>query len=121
MALTNRVTKRVDLVHEPGQWVDIRMPSLAILDAAKVIGLHRMLESVKGLDLSQFERMQSKPQESDPGSGYDWQTLLGACVVAWSYGEPVTPENIRELDEATVKALLALLVPLDTEADRKNA
>ena len=32
--LTNKVVKRVELPHEPGEWVEVRMPSMLIMDKA---------------------------------------------------------------------------------------
>ena len=32
--LTNKAQKRVELPHEPGEWVEVRMPSMLIMDKA---------------------------------------------------------------------------------------
>ena len=120
MALTHRGTKRIDLEHEPGQWLDVRMPSLAILDRARVAQMRRTIEMMSGLDIAALKDLQSDNQTSN-APDYDWLTLLGACVTAWSYDEPVTPANVAELDGVTVKAVLAALLPVETEDERKNA
>lgn len=120
MALTNKLTKHIDLTHEPGEWIEARMPSYAILDRARQTRQKRALALMADVDLEKLRGL-AGDQEREAGSEYDEQTILAACVVAWSYPEPVNAENVGELDEATAKAVLAVLLPVETEADRKNA
>lgn len=119
--LTHRVTKRIDLAHEPGAWIEVRMPGKAILDNAREAGMRKTLERVAGIDLSQYKDLAPQTErEANPADGLDWQVLLGECVIAWSYGDPVTPENIAELDEVTVGVVIDALIPILTEAEQKN-
>ncbi len=119
--LTHKVTKRVDLPNEPDGWIEVRMPSLAILDKAREARSRKAIQLVQGMDLAQLKGLTTERQEQETGADYDWQTLLQECVTAWSYAEPVTAENVAELDEPSVAAVLAVLLPRETEADRKNA
>lgn len=119
MALTHRIVKRVELEHEPGQWIQVRMPSLAILDRARQARSRQAIELVAGIDLSQLRPSASQASAaSEPD--YDWQVLLSGCILAWSYEDSVTPENVAELDAVTVRVLMAELVPTENEAERKN-
>ena len=90
MALTGKIIKRVELPHEPGQWITVRMPSMLIFDQA-LEGDHR------------------------------WLTFLTACIQEWSYEEPVTPDNIGELDPETVRVLSAALNGTEPDDASKNA
>lgn len=120
MALTNLATKRVDLPHEPGQWLTVRMPSLHILDDAKQAQARKAFQLMAGVDLSQLKGLNSdRPAQAGPD--YDWLTLLRRCVTAWSYPEPLTPDNLAELDAETVQVVMAALLPAESEGDRKNA
>lgn len=121
MALTNRVVKRIDLAHEPGQWLEVRLPSMAILDRARQARSRQAMEMMAGMDLSHFRDLRPQEPTASAEPDYDWQTLLASCLLAWSYDAPVTPENVAELDLATVRAALAVLVPQDSEAEQKNA
>ena len=90
MALMSKATKRVELTHEPGQWIDVRLPSFYMVQHTA--------------DLT-----------------YDWPKLFESCIKAWSYEEPVTPENILELDVSTVSLLIEELFPsIQTEEDIKK-
>lgn len=120
MALTNKVTKRVELPHEEGQWIQVRMPGLLILDRAREARSRQAIKMMSGIDLAQLQTFKREATE-DTGPDYDWQTLLTACITAWSYEDKVTPDNVAELDEQTVNAVMAALVPKPTEGDRKNA
>ena len=48
-------------------------------------------------------------------------TLLQECILAWSYPEKVTPENIADLDDETAIAVVAVLNERAEEADQKNS
>lgn len=119
MALTNRIVRRVDLPHEPGQWVEIRMPSLGILDRAREVRSRRAIEMVAGIDLSQIKGA-SGERPARSGAEFDWLTLLAGCITAWSYADPVSAENVGELDEVTVSVLVEALLVAPSEADRKK-
>ena len=89
--LTNRIEKQVDLEHEPGEWIRVRMPSVAMLaDVDRTDGLKATID------------------------------VLKLCILSWSYDAEVTPENVGELDVVSVQALEAVLFPAQNEADRKN-
>lgn len=71
MALINSSnTKRLDIPHEPGQWVEVRP-----LTAGDIEGL-----SVDGSQVKVSIE------------------ALAAIISAWSYDEPVSLENVRRLD-----------------------
>ena len=89
--LTNKLEKTVELPHEPGQWVKVRMPS-------------------------GFMKLRSADMSNIDGGLY----LFESCILGWSYDEPVTREAIWELDDHTIQLILtALLIP-EPETDRKN-
>lgn len=92
--LTSKVVRRVDLEKEPGEWVEVRMPSMLILDQV-------------------FSQKESSV-------GYGWNYLLEQCVLRWSYKEKVTPENIADLDQATVQQITAVLFG-ETSPVEKNS
>mgnify|MGYP001617288402 CR=1 FL=1 len=118
--LTHRITRRIDLPAEPGQWVEARMPSLAILDRAREARSRKAFALMEGVDLAQLRNIRSEPTSREPEDDYDWQTMLGACLTGWSYSEPLTPENIAELDQATVALLLSALLPATEEEDARK-
>lgn len=119
MALTHKITQRIELAREPGQWVQLRMPSMAIKEAAREARMKRAIAMVEGLDLAKLRSLQA--EQTDSGPDYDWRTLLAACITAWSYPEPVTAENVADLDEHTVDVLMAELLPKADPGDPKAA
>jgi hypothetical protein len=87
-------TKRLDIPHEPGQWVEVRP-----LTAGDIEGL------------------------SVDGSGVKVSIeALAAIISAWSYEEPVSLENVRRLDLDTFTWLgtEALKVSGVRDADEKK-
>lgn len=122
--LVNKSVRRVDLPHEPGQWVEVRPLSWADSVAAKKAASEATLHAFRDLGtdfLSQLQSLQSAPSPADaaepapanPLAGYDRRIVLERGLVAWSYDEPVTPENISLLDEQTAEvAALAIVSPL---------
>lgn len=120
MPLAFKLTKRIHLPNEEG-WIDIRMPSLAILDAARAAASQKAFATMSGIDPSVLAGLRSVSDETiAKEQAYDWQTLLRACILAWSYEEPITPENIAELTEDVVTLLLAELFPVESKEDRKK-
>ena len=93
MALTSRVTKRLELPHEPGEWVDIRMPSL------------RDLHEMQKLD--------------DTYAGM--VKLISQCVVGWSYEADVTEDTVWDLDAETAGYIGTALNAAKTDDDEKNS
>lgn len=119
MALMHKVAKRIDLEHEPGAWIEARLPSQSILERARQAQSRKAIQMMAGIDLSLFRGF-STVERTEDAPEYDWLTLLQSCIVAWSYPDPVTAENIAELDAVSVAAVMAALLPIETEAQRKN-
>ena len=116
MALTNSLTRRIDLPHEPGEWIEVRLPSYRVLQAARDARL-------RGIDLAtiqSFSAGQSRARTPDPLDEYDLPSLLAECVVAWSYSATVTPQAIDSLDEQTAKLLGRALLPVQSEEERTD-
>ena len=84
--LTSKHQIRIDLPHEPGEWIEARKPSISML----LMG------------------------------GVTTVTLLQTCITAWSYPEPVTPENIADLDVETAQ-VVARALGTTPEAETKNS
>ena len=123
MALTNSLTRRIDLPHEPGEWIEVRLPSYRVLQAARDARLRAAIEQVRGIDLAtiqSFSAGQSRARTPDPLDEYDLPSLLAECVVAWSYSATVTPQAIDSLDEQTAKLLGRALLPVQSEEERTD-
>jgi len=125
--LTNTVTQTLELPHEPGTTITVRMLSGEQLKAARQVKVKQSLQTIvdlQGLDLTQLQTAaaeSAKDLEADPLAEYDVRTLVHAAVVAWSYAEPVTPENVSALDEVTQDYIAREAIPATrSEADRKN-
>ena len=97
--LTSKHIKQIDIPNEPGEWVKVRMPSLGIIQGAQ-------------------RHAPGDVTDQDVRASYAVIPLLQACVLSWSYEEPVTPENVADLDPQTAAALVNALM---AEDDRKNA
>lgn len=77
MALIKDDTRvRLDIPHEPGEWIEIRPMRNSDLRTADLTDRRTALFS-----------------------------LMDTLIVAWSYPEPVTPENIAQLDVDTTRWL----------------
>jgi hypothetical protein len=131
MGLTARITKRLDVPHEPGQWIQIRkLPGRKLREATdvqqraafgyvSVLGKDGM-EAVKSVTPEQIAAFQRSPS-----SAFDRGVLLRAAVVAWSYSDKPTPDEIEDLDLETeawlADEVVLLSKPPKDEAAEKNA
>jgi hypothetical protein len=125
--LCQGITKQVDLPHEPGQWIKVRLLGYAALTEAREA---RSLQAIRKAREMGAELMNSLPDRAprenaappDPLNDYDMPTLLRAGIVEWSYDAKATRENIDSLDEKTARLVALALVPeAESEDDRKNA
>lgn len=79
--LLQRTSKRLDVPHEPGEWIEIRR--------------------LAACELPAYERI------ADAGTrGQATLDLFNGAIVAWSYDAPVSPETVRMLDAPTALWLL---------------
>ena len=100
--LTSKSVKRIELEHEPGEWVEVRMPSIGIIQRAQRVA-------------------NEAPGDVDARASYAVLPMLEACILTWSYPEPVTADNIADLDAQTVTVLTTALMSDLTEDGRKNS
>lgn len=130
--LTRNVTERVDLPHEPGQFVVVRHLNWLQIEEAKRARTRAVLERAREVQdligVVQAASPEVVAQATDAAaadvlSGYDAATLLREGVTGWSYPEPVTPENVADLDEVTkdlVARAVVLLFSRRSEEESKN-
>jgi len=94
ITLLTGATKRIDIPHEPGEWVEIRM-----------------------LSWRQVESIRQAAADDEEMVGLTFET----GIVAWSYDEPVSVETIGRIDSVTAAWIATILTTgQGTEADRKN-
>jgi hypothetical protein len=124
MGIVSKISKRIEVPEEPGQWIEIRMLSWLTLDKARkermkeLMGMRDLFVLLK--DVTANGAAESvKAAEQDPLQSFDQLTLLRSGIVSWSYGEGVAPE---ELEEKTAKwaALEILVFTLPDEAQTKT-
>lgn len=122
MAIVNKSkSDRIDIPHEPGEWVELAALSHGDLKRAAAAKDREALVTYQELAAAQDAKTAIKARSfvaeiraelGEDGirkvqeSGGFWDTysersIMSAAVVAWSYAEPVTPENLDALDEVT--------------------
>lgn len=129
MALVGKTARRVDIPHEPGEWMEIRRLSWAELEAASDAQTDAQIARVKAMGGDVFQLIQSVVTQEQAAAArqaaasYDRAAVLEKGIVRWSYAEDLTPDNIALLDEDTAawafEQILALGKPR-TEEEQKN-
>lgn len=99
---------RMDIPHEPGEWVSIRRLTRRELETAREVSGRKGREQIREMGVDLFAVLQehqgpSGERKRDPFVDYDLDTILRAGVVGWSYDEPVTDETLSELDAVTAE------------------
>lgn len=113
-------TRRVEIPHEPGEWLELRQLTWRQLKAAKAARQMEVLQSVRTLGgdlLRDLQQMSQGAAAGDPTAEYDQATVLSAGIAAWSYAEAVSPEAIDQLDPATADWALRELVVLTPQGE----
>ncbi|MDD5502586.1 MAG: hypothetical protein PHH26_03880 [Candidatus Thermoplasmatota archaeon] len=125
MALVTGVTKKVEIPHEPGKWMELKRLSWRQLEAAAEIQTDILFERIKkmGSDIVAAFQKAGKEQEIDPLTKYDRGAVLQSGIVKWSYDAKVNEANIDSLDEETAEWAFREILSLNnprTEEEQKN-
>jgi hypothetical protein len=125
MLITDK-TRKVDIPHEPGEWVEIKKLSWRQLTLAADIQTDETIARLKkmGGDLFKSLSNEKAKQETNPALQYDRGFVLEAGISRWSYDAEVSKKNIESLDEQTAAWLFEEILDLNepmTDEERKNA
>ena len=106
MLVSRLQPQRREIPLEPGQWIEFKMLSWKDFQEAEDAKTKKAMLNIVGISAeslaalaSQNDNDRSKKELGDP---YDVMALVERAVVAWSYEDEVTVENIRLLDYKTV-------------------
>lgn len=107
MAVIGRIPERVELPHEPGNWIEVRGLGWAVLEEAQTLRMQTLSKAMKDLDLSGLEKMSTPEQRANAeqldaaNNSYDQKLVLMSGLVGWSYEAPLDEATILDLDEET--------------------
>ena len=116
MALTTKLTPdRVEVPHEPGEWMEITTVSWSGLKIASRKNMAEVMKPFLDLPPEVLERLVggaggARASQEDSTDDYDKATILEKGIVAWSYDADVTPHNIAALDEETAEWAFQLII-----------
>ena len=123
---------KYDIPHEPDEWMELRALSWKQLKKARKLQEQEQRQVLKELGA---EFMTAIRQGGDAAvraierqqyhiSNYDIETLLSLGIAGWSYEDPLTEDNIGELDEKTAvwaaQQIIDMTRPPD-EDEEKNS
>ncbi len=113
--LTSEIKERVDIPHEPGDWIEVRPLSWFELQEAARARTKQVLGDFADYPKDFFESLDTRlaetpAKENDFGGEYDRFRILTSAVVAWSYQTKVSPEAIQSLDSRTADWLFSELI-----------
>jgi hypothetical protein len=126
VALVSLSRDKVDVPHEPGEWLELQSLSGDALDAARRAKVKSSMSLMEGLDAERIKAMEAvhgsaaevKPHPRDQ---YDHTTLLRRSITSWSYSDTV---DVLDLDIKTSKWAIEVILDrnglLEDEVERKN-
>lgn len=132
MALRSGVASRVEIPHEPGEWMDLRQLGWSGLDEARRAKQGESFGNLRQMGDDVFTMIQKARKElgadddddgpADPLQAYDLGTVLKLGIADWSYPEKVSAETIGMLDPETARWAARAIVGATSEsgAARKN-
>lgn len=134
--LIKRITRRVDVPHEPGEWLELRYLDRSQFKEAAIIRQREaagMAKSYGGELFSAIQKTREElavPPDAKPAeptieelvAAYDPDTLLKLAVAGWSYDEEVSEDALKRLDEATVEwAVKEIVAAFHQTKERREA
>lgn len=112
MALTKGVTRKVEIPHEPDQWMELRHLSYRQLDEARQAKLDELFGFLRKTKDLTLPKPDDDKAAADRLAAYDVPTLLRHGIVAWSYGDAVTPDDLdAKTADWAAREILALSMP----------
>jgi len=110
MALTSKLQpQKVEIPHEPGEWIEFAPLSWRKLSEASQAASEKAAEVASKMTERMNPEVMRAMQEvrrsdlDDQADDYDRGVVLKAAIKSWSYGEPVTEEDIDALDYETAE------------------
>jgi hypothetical protein len=124
MGLVTGITKRTEVPHEAGQWIELRVLSWLRLEDARRKKMNALAGYMRelGEGAAHLGRKNGAPPVEDGAEdrlvGYDIGSLLRGGIVGWSYGA-FNVAQIEDLDEQTAewaaRELLAMSQPQERD------
>lgn len=126
MAIVTNIVKRVEIPHEPGEWMEFKRLSWRQLENASDIATDALMQRLKAMggDILQVLRQFGREQAQNATQSYDRKAILLCGISKWSYDAPVNEETIDLLDEETAAWAFGEILELNKprmEEDTKNA
>ncbi len=110
MAVLSKVARRVDIPHEPGEWMEVLELSNVDLMACR-----RDAWKAIAFDFVGDEEMKEEQVDFETGV-----LLLERGIVAWSYDAECSTENKRNLDSKTMMWAIRMIRNDDTAEDQEK-
>jgi hypothetical protein len=109
MAVKSTITHKLDIPHEPAQWIEIKELGWRTLESAREAKSRTAMLGLKDLGPEFFKSLTTAGEDAPKAAEaeevltdkYDMSILLRSSIVAWSYPEPCNEGNIDELDAKT--------------------
>ena len=123
---TKEAPQRLDIPHEPGQWIEFQPISWQMLQAASELasakGADQAAKLVQAVGPEALKALQGTQASDDTEEveQYDRGTLLRAAIVKWSYNDQVQVEDVDSLDERTAGWAYGVIVQANTWSDEEG-
>lgn len=125
------ISHKVDVPHEPGEWIEFRELGWKALDTAQQVRARNSLMSFRDLgpeflkSLSEGDDTAESPKKVNPGENYDKSALLRTAILNWSYPVECTEANIDNLDPTTADwafdEIIKIHFPTEDELGKASA
>jgi len=119
-------TRKIDLPHEAGEWIEVRdltRKQIAEARRLKLKSLKSMLEDLGDIreQIKEYAGPPPEPNAALTLDAYDIDYVLAEGIVAWSYGEKFSAEAVDRLDQKTAEYVARDLLGIEEEEQGKDA
>lgn len=95
--------ERLDIPHEPGEWLDIRPLTWRELDRARSAQTAIAMDNAGKLPLEIFQDARKEERKIPVENQYDRAVVIKAGIVGWSYTTGFSAEGTDKLDARTAE------------------
>ncbi len=113
-------TRKIELPHEPGAWIEVKDLTWKQIAEAKRLNMLEMMKSMKdfGDILEVVMGKKPDPNVKETIESYDIGYVLKRAIKGWSYPEKFTEALIDQLDPKTVEFLANELLGIEVEGEK---
>ena len=109
-------TRKIDLPHEEGQWIEVQDLPRKVIEESKRLKMTALMDAFAG-NMDAFMGQTIDRDVRVTVESYDIDYILEFAVKGWSYDDDFSVKAIAQLDQKTAEYVVNDLLGIEVEGD----